>query len=76
MPAYYKSGSNVLDVYYEGEKLIKTTSTDSAGVNGHYYEDGNAGDIVNTIHLTSDWGADVGDVFEFVIKGEYSNDTE
>lgn len=71
LPAYYKVGVDVLEVYLNGEKLIKTVSSDSIGTNGHYYEYGNTGDIVNTIHITTDWNLNIDDVLEFVIKGEY-----
>ena len=55
-----------------GEKLL--LSSDAAGTNGHYQEVGEANAISNQIKLTSDWGAETGEYFEFVIRGEYNND--
>lgn len=72
IPAYYKVGQNVLDVYYNGERLIKASTSDTQG---HYYEVGEQDAVSNQIQLTSDWEALPGDVFEFVIKGVYTNDT-
>jgi len=72
LPAYYEVGVDVLTVYINGERLIKASTSDEEG---HYYEVGEEGVISNTIRLTSDWIAEEGDVFEFIIKGEYSNDT-
>lgn len=62
IPVYYKVGDGVLDVYYEGCKLIKDT---------HYIEIGNVNSISNRIQL-KDWSADMGDLFEFVVRGEWS----
>lgn len=70
--ANYIKDANVLEVYYNGERLIKAESDDSQG---HYYELGDAGAVSNQIRLTSDWEALPGDVFEFVIKGVYTNET-
>lgn len=72
IPAYYKVGQNVLDVYYNGERLIKASTSDTQG---HYYEVGEQDAVSNQIQLTSDWEALPGDVFEFVIKGVYTNET-
>mgnify|MGYP005774632569 CR=1 FL=1 len=71
IPAYYKVGQNVLDVYYNGERLIKASTSDTQG---HYYEVGEQDAVSNQIQLTSDWEALAGDVFEFVIKGVYTNE--
>ena len=71
VPANYLVGKNTLDVYLDGAKLICTSSTDTSGLNGHYYEVGNANTISNTIHITSDWSLTAGQVFEFVIRGTY-----
>lgn len=71
IPCSYKAGTGCLDVYYMGEKLL--LSSDDAGSNGHYREVGTANSISNQIKLTSDWGAESGEYFEFVVRGEYSN---
>ena len=73
VPANYKVGANVLDVYLNGEKLIKATSLDTEG---NYYEVGEVNSISKKIRITSDWEAIQGDVFEFVIRGEYSDTSE
>ena len=71
LPCYFKVGTHCLDVYYMGELLI--LSSDDAGTDGHYREVGQANAVSNQIKTTSDWGCDVGEYFEFVVKGEYSN---
>ena len=71
LPCYYKVGTHCLDVYYMGELLI--LSSDDAGSDGHYREVGEANAVSNQIKLTSDWGCDSGEYFEFIIKGEYSS---
>lgn len=71
LPCYYKVGTHCLDVYYMGELL--TISSDDAGTDGHYREVGEANTVSNQIKTTSDWGCDVGEYFEFVVRGEYSN---
>lgn len=53
-----------------GEKLL--LSSDDSGTNGHYREVGEANAVSNQIKLTSDWGAETGEYFEFMIRGEYS----
>lgn len=65
----YKVGAGVLDVYINGEKLIK--SSDEAGTDGHYVEVGNAGTTSNQIKLTNDWNLEEGDYLEVVVKGEW-----
>lgn len=70
LPAYYKVGTNCLDVYYMGELLRK--SSDEAGTDGHYQEIGESGSISNQIKITSDWSAETGEYFNFVIRGEYN----
>lgn len=52
-----------------GEKLI--LSSDDVGTDGHYREVGENNAASNKIKLTTDWGCEVGEYFEFVIKGEY-----
>lgn len=54
-----------------GEKLL--LSSDDSGTNGHYREVGETNAISNQIKLTSDWGCDSGEYFEFIIRGEYSS---
>ena len=71
LPCYYKVGTHCLDVYYMGELLI--LSSDDAGSDGHYREVGEANAVSNQIKLTSDWGCDSGEYFEFIIRGEYSS---
>lgn len=70
LPAYYKVGTNCLDVMYMGELLRK--SSDEAGTDGHYQEIGEIGSISNQIKITSDWGCEEGEYFDFVIRGEYN----
>lgn len=72
IPCYYKVGTDVLDVYLNGERLLK--STDDAGTDGHYREVGDIGSISNKIKTTTDWSLATGDVLELVVRGEY-NDT-
>ena len=70
IPCYYKVGKGTLDVYLNGERLL--LSSDEAGTDGHYLEVGDADSISNQIKITTDWSLDVGDYFEFVVRGEYS----
>lgn len=74
LPFYYKVGANVLQVYYLGQILL--LSSDDAGTNGHYREVGTADSLSNKIKLTTDWSAETGEYFKFVVKGVYSNETE
>ena len=74
LPFYYKVGANVLQVYYMGQLLL--LSSDDVGTDGHYTEVGEADSISNKIKLTTDWSADKGEYFKFVVKGVYSNETE
>ena len=53
-----------------GELLV--LSSDDAGTDGHYREIGEANTVSNQIKTTIDWGCDVGEYFEFVVRGEYS----
>ena len=69
LPFYYKVGANVLQVYYMGQLLL--LSSDDAGTDGHYREVGEADSISNKIKLTSDWAADKGEYFKFIVKGVY-----
>ena len=73
LPFYYKVGANVLQVYYMGQLLL--LSSDDAGTDGHYREVGEANSISNKIKLTTDWSADKGEYFKFVVKGVYENET-
>lgn len=73
IPCYYKVGNDVLDVYLNCERLL--LSSDAVGTDGHYQEIGTSGSISNKIKTTTDWTLESGDVLEFVVRGEYSNDT-
>ena len=73
LPFYYKVGANVLQVYYMGQLLL--LSSDDEGTDGHYREVGEADSISNKIKLTTDWSADKGEYFKFVVKGVYTNET-
>lgn len=73
LPFYYKVGANVLQVYYMG--LLLLLSSDDAGTNGHYREVGTADSLSNKIKLTTDWSAEQGEYFKFVVKGVYENET-
>lgn len=73
LPFYYKVGARVMDVYFRGEHLL--LSSDDIGTNGHYQEVGENNSASNIIKLTNDWSCKIGDYFEFVVRGEYSNDT-
>ena len=63
IPLNYKVGSDVLDIYYMGEKLIKGT---------HYIEVGNTGEVSNTIQFY-EWGQAVPSerTIEFIVRGVY-----
>ena len=66
----YKVGAGVLDIYLNGERLIK--SSDEAGTDGHYTEVGTAGATSNQIKLTTDWNLSSGDYLEIIVRGEWS----
>ena len=70
LPCYYKVGEEVLDVYLNGERLIK--SSDDSGTDGHYREVGDSGSISNKIKTTTDWSLASGDVLDLVVRGEYN----
>lgn len=70
LPCYYKVGKKVLDVYLNGERLIK--SSDDSGTDGHYREIGATGSISNKIKTTTDWNLEEGDVLDLVVRGEYN----
>ena len=67
IPVNYKVGSNTLDIYYMGEKLVK---------NEHYIEVGESGAVSNIIQF-KDWGQSVPKdrIIEFVVKGEYNSES-
>lgn len=73
LPSMYKVGFDRLDVYLNGEKLIKAETSDTEG---HYYEVGTEGTLSNVIQITSDWTAEVGDVFEFTIRTNGEGEAE
>lgn len=66
----YKVGAGVLDVYINGERLIK--SSDEAGTDGHYSEVGDKNTVSSTIKLTGDWNLSSGDYLEIIVRGEWS----
>lgn len=70
IPCYYKVGAEVIDVYLNGERLIK--STDESGTDGHYCEIGDTGSISNKIKTTTDWNLEEGDVLDLVVRGDYN----
>ena len=70
LPCYYKVGEEVLDVYLNGERLIK--SSDDTGTDGHYREIGTTGSISNKIKTTTDWNLEADDVLDLVVRGEYN----
>ena len=70
IPCYYKVGADVLDVYLNGERLIK--SSDISGKDGHYLETGSTGSISNKIETIIDWNLEEGDMLDFVVRGEWS----
>lgn len=73
LPFKYKVGANVLQVYYMGQLLL--LSSDDAGTDGHYCEVGEADSLSNKIKLTTDWSAETGEYFKFIVKGVYENET-
>lgn len=73
LPFYYKVGAGIMDAFFDGERLL--LSSDTAGTNGHYQEVGETGSISNIIKITEDWSCKIGDYFEFIVRGEYTNDT-
>lgn len=70
LPCYYEVGSNVIDVYLNGERLL--LSSDESGTDGHYQEVGNSGETSNKIKSTTDWNFEAGDVLDLEVRGEYS----
>lgn len=73
LPFYYKVGANVLQVYYMGQLLL--LSSDDVGTDGHYQEVGEVDSLSNKIKITTDWSAETGEYFKFVVKGVYENET-
>lgn len=70
IPCSYKVNQDTLDVYLNGEKLIK--SSDAVGTDGHYQEVGETNSISNQIKTTTDWNLETGDILEFVVRGDYN----
>ena len=70
LPCYYKVGEEVLDVYLNGERLLK--SSDDAGTDVHYREIGDTGSISNKIKTTTDWNLEADDILDLVVRGEYN----
>lgn len=73
IPCKYKVRANCLDVFFNGERLL--LSSNVSGTDGHYCEIGEANSISNQIQITSDWHPEIGDYFDFVLRGEYRDDT-
>lgn len=59
----YKVKKGLLDVYYEGCKLV---------LGEHYVEVGEEGSISNVIQL-KDWSCSSG-IFDFIVRGVYENE--
>lgn len=57
LPINYTVGNNSLEVYYDGEKLIKATKQD--GTDGHYIEIGTTDNTSNEIQITNDWDIEI-----------------
>lgn len=74
IPLNYKVGANTLDVYINGEKILLCTTYDDE-TTGHYSEVGEIDSISNQIKLTSDWNLEVGDILQFIVRGEWNSDT-
>lgn len=70
LPCNYKVGAEVLDVYLNGERLVKADSTDTEG---HYYEVGTNGAISNKIKITADWKLEAEDILDLSVRGEYDD---
>ena len=70
LPCNYTVGYRMMEVYLNGEKLIRTTGSDISGVNGHYIEVGTLGETSNIIKTTSDWSSEVGDVLELIVLNQ------
>lgn len=70
IPCKYKVGVGVLDVYLNGERLIK--SSDDVGTDGHYCEVGDTGSTSNKIKSTTDWNLESNDTLEITVRGEWS----
>lgn len=63
IPVNYKVKEGLLDVYYEGCKLV---------LGEHYVEIGKEGSISNIIQL-KDWSCSSG-IFDFIVRGVYANE--
>lgn len=65
LPAYYKVGADVLEVYFLGDLLKKDE---------HYTEVGETGSLSNKIQIKQ-WGdtIDSGSSFDFVIQGTFES---
>ncbi len=72
IPIPYKVGNNSLEVYYMEDKLVKTTDD----LEGHYKEVGEVGSISNKIQFDR-WGqaVPINRTIEFIVRGNYNNDT-
>ena len=70
LPCNYKVGAEVLDIYLNGERLVKA---DSADTEGHYYEVGEKDSISNKIKITADWKLEAEDLIDLSVRGEYDD---
>lgn len=83
LPFYYKTNTNALDVYLNGEYLYKCKAHDTLeGISiysgdGSYYEINENGEkilsevvISNKIQITEDWRIEDGDRLEIIVRGE------
>ena len=62
IPCKYKVGTNVLEIYYMGEKLVLGT---------HYIEIGTSNSNSNKIQF-KDWSVPAGRMIEFIVRGVYN----
>lgn len=75
LPFEYKVGSDCLDIYYLGERLVKDDTEKE--IEGHYQEVGETGQTSNKIKVG--WDVDVTtekdeSYFDFVVRGEYGGE--
>lgn len=75
LPCKYKVGSDCLDVYYLGERLVKDDT--EKGIEGHYQEIGETGQTSNKIKVG--WNVEASteedeSYFDFVVRGEHGGE--
>ena len=66
LPIKYVVGSQLMDVYYNGELLV--LSSDEAGTDGSYLEIGAEKSYSTQIKITTDWEIYSGDYMEIVMR--------